>query len=642
VIELPTSSLQFFASSSSIAVELTMHGAVDVSRRSTVTALPEEFRRSSVIPRAREAQTESFSLSVDEDAPPSFSSKKDLLTLKFYKAGWVERALELIFKINERNTTIRLECYCGCIQFLTNVTSIIVSPLLLSKVGYLVQPTTCTICLVSGIGSILMGTVANLPLVVAPPTSITIFIQAYLLNNKSGKFIGDAAVLLSGFFLLFMGHRPFANFVTKMIPKSVQVGTAIGIGLLTALAGVEDIGLVVAGNASQVSRLGNWSSPEAIIAFFGLQIIIVFSFYHHKLASCYSLAFGALFGWMAEKSWPKQFVHIPTFSKINGFSEALATGIPVLLIFDLCFLYILFLNGLLRTFCEYGGLLKASITGKVDKVPRARWVYFMCGFSTVFSASLGGPPMLISPESISGIKAGSKTGLSSVVCGLLHFVALFFTPFCESFPECASAPILILVGVVMMQNTEKIKWRKYVESVPAFVTLFIIPFTFSIAAGALMGYITLLAGWTLTGKIPSKFLNKIYLAYFPSHSEYLKHSKILKFMGYVYKKSDGVKRVKERVSCLALAVQVRGEADGSGDGANATSSTNNSTGAGAGAAVNGGDQIPSATTPSASSSSTPPLGLTANTSVSTTSSSPIHLLRIQQPTSSSACGSGNK
>jgi hypothetical protein len=110
-------------------------------------------------------------------------------------------------------------------------------------------------------------------------------------------------------------------------------------------------------------------------------------------------------------------------------------------------------------------------------------------------------PVLISPESSAAIKAGAKTGLSTVVCGLLFLVSVFFSPFFGSIPHAGASPVLIMIGVVLFQNVGRIDWRNVIDAAPTFIVLFFIPFTFSIIQGVLLGYAVLGLVWLFTGDL---------------------------------------------------------------------------------------------------------------------------------------------
>ena len=154
-------------------------------------------------------------------------------------------------------------------------------------------------------------------------------------------------------------------------------------------------------------------------------------------------------------------------------------GTPVaLLVMNLVFLYILTLNGLARSMSDLAGLTKPN-----GSIPRGGFLFIVCGLTTILSGYLSGPPILISPETAAGIKAGAKTGLSTLVCGVLFGISVFFYPVFAAVPAAGTAPLLIIVGVVLFANVKRVDWTEMRFAVPAYIVTFFIPFTYSILRG---------------------------------------------------------------------------------------------------------------------------------------------------------------
>lgn len=131
----------------------------------------------------------------------------------------------------------------------------------------------------------------------------------------------------------------------------------------------------------------------------------------------------------------------------------------------------------------------ASLTNDDGSIPRGNWLYIVCGLSTIVSGYFSGPPILISPESAGGIKAGAKTGLSTLVCGLLYVVSIFFCPMFAEVPPSGTSPLLILVGMLLFMNVGRINWNAPGDAVPAFFNILLIPFSYSIMCGVGFGYL---------------------------------------------------------------------------------------------------------------------------------------------------------
>lgn len=223
-------------------------------------------------------------------------------------------------------------------------------------------------------------------------------------------------------------------------------------------------------------------TTEVAVAMCALVIVAAMLHYHIKGAFCTGLIFGTFVWWIISHEWPEALVARPEAEHEPGLHSS--SPQVVLLIFNLLFLYILTLNGLARSLSDLAGLTKKS-----GAIPRAGWLFIVCGLSTVLSGYFSGPPILISPESAAGIKAGAKTGFSTLVCGILFAISTFFYPVFAAVPAAGTAPLLIMVGIVLFANVKRIDWTVYQDAVPAYCVLFFIPFTYSILRGVAFGYV---------------------------------------------------------------------------------------------------------------------------------------------------------
>ena len=287
-----------------------------------------------------------------------------------------------------------------------------------------------------------------------------------------------------------------------MIPDSIQAAISVGIGLITALAGATEINLVVRGKYT-ILDMGELTT-EVVVAISALIIVAVLLHYHVKGAFCIGLFVGTFVWWIISGEWPEGIVAQPHTLNDKG---DLANSRIVLLIFNLFFLYVLTLNGLARSLSDLGHLTKPS-----GAIPRGNFLFIVCGLTTMLSGYLSGPPILISPETAAGIKAGAKTGLSTLVCGLLFGVATYFSPIFNAVPPAGTAPLLIMVGVMMFGNAKRIDWMDYKLSVPAYCVLFFIPFTYSILRGVAFGYAIYVVISFYTGDYIENFQN--FIAYY--------------------------------------------------------------------------------------------------------------------------------
>lgn len=385
---------------------------------------------------------------------------------------------------------------CGLLHFISSLYTLPVIPIQLKSAGYDAARTIQITALASGIGCIVASYVTNLPFVVAPPASVSIYVAVALQENGMDQSQGDAAVILSGFALLFIGiFRPLITSITKLIPDCIQASTAIGFGLITALAGATELHLVVPGRYS-ILQMGDINN-EILVAFFATVVIAVAQYYKVKGAFSLGMLFGTITWWTVANEWPTELMATPHFA-VN--THLALDWKVVSLLFNLVFLYVLTLSGLSRTLSD-----AAHLTNKNGSVPRGNWLFIMCGVTTIVSGYFSGPPILISPESAPGIKSGARTGFSTLVCGVVYVASVLFCPLLEKVPPAGTSPLLILVGLTLFVNTGRINWSAPDEAVPAFFVLLLIPFTYSILSGVGAGYAMYIAIGLFTGQLHRKF-----------------------------------------------------------------------------------------------------------------------------------------
>ena len=217
--------------------------------------------------------------------------------------------------------------------------------------------------------------------------------------------------------------------------------------------------------------------------------------FHIKGGFSITLVFCSLVYWARFDAWPTAFVSSPQLEAMNPFDSPLTLD-TLELMANLMFFHAVALNGVARAFSDLAGL---TLPG--GRTPRGRWLYVVTGLLNVLSGCFGGPMMGICPESGSGIKSGARTGLSTVFCGILFGISVFLTPMFMQVPYAGTAPLLFAIGMVLFANVQKIQWSDYQHAYPAFITLFFIPFTYSIVRGVIYGWIAYLILTLMTGEL---------------------------------------------------------------------------------------------------------------------------------------------
>ena len=418
---------------------------------------------------------------------------------------FIVKTISDAFEIEFRETSIFTEILTGFIHFISCLFVLPVIPDQLESAGYnkkcSIEATAMACC----IGCVLSSYLTNLPFVVAPPTAVSIFLSVALRKSAMSRNQGDTAVIISGFALLLIGiFKPLMRFFTNLIPDCIQASTAVGIGLITALAGAIELKLVIPGKFT-ILEMGP-ITPSIVIAIVSTVIIALALHHHVKGAFISGMIFGTITFWLYSGTWPTQYGSLPS---LETDSDMHIDKSVLILLADLLFLYILVLNGIARSMSDLANLTNAE----KGAIPRGNWLFIVCGVTTILSGYFSGPPILISPESAAGIKAGGRTGLSTLVCGLLFGLSVFLGPLFSTVPPSGTTPLLILVGMLLFVNVSRIKWTVPSEAIPSFFVLLLIPFTYSILCGVGFGYVLYILISLFTGRF---FAEASQLLFLPS------------------------------------------------------------------------------------------------------------------------------
>lgn len=420
------------------------------------------------------------------------------------------------FKFDELNTNLRTEVTAGLTTFMTMAYIIFVQPAVLSVAGMDFGAVMVATCIASAIATILMGLLANYPIALAPAMGHNFFF-VYTVCLTMGiswqKALG--ANFISGALFIILSLVAFRERLITAIPNALKDGIAVGIGLLIAFIGFEWSGIVVANTGTFVG-LGDLTSRPVMVSLFGIFIIALLISRGIKGAILWGMLLASILGIFTGVIRFQGLVSVPpsikpTLFKLNIFG-AFDIGL-LTVIFVLFFLDLFDTVGTLIGVGQQGGFMKAG------RLPRANRAFLADAIGTVEGTLLGTTTVTSYIESASGIASGGKTGFASIVTGILFLCSLFFFPLVKMigggyhtgegitlYP--ITAPALIIVGSMMMVNVTKINWKDYTESIPAFLTIMIMPVTFSITEGISFGFIsyTLLKLFSGRGREVSKLV----------------------------------------------------------------------------------------------------------------------------------------
>ncbi|WP_168382974.1 NCS2 family permease [Acinetobacter indicus] len=411
-----------------------------------------------------------------------------------------ENVLERLFKLSENKTSFRTEVLAGVTTFLTMCYIIIVNPMILSETGMDHGAVFVATCLAAAIGCLVMGLIANYPIALAPGMGLNAyFTYSVCLGMGVPWQTALAAVFVSGLVFIAISMFKIREAIVNAIPMSLKLAIGGGIGLFLALIALKNAGIIVDNPATLVG-LGDLKQPSVLLVLFGFLMIVVMHQFKVRGAIIISIlvltAISTALGLSEFKGVVGEIPSIaPTFMQMDFEGLFTASLIGVIFVFFLVDLFDS--TGTLVGVSHRAGLLKDG------KLPRLKKALFADSSAIVAGAALGTSSTTPYIESSAGVAAGGRTGLTAVVVAVLFVLCLFLAPLAQSVPGFATAPALLFVGVLMIQGIVHIDWEDITEAVPAFLTIVFMPFTYSIADGIAMGFISYALIKLLTGKASS-------------------------------------------------------------------------------------------------------------------------------------------
>lgn len=418
--------------------------------------------------------------------------------------------LEKHFRFQENNTTVRQEVTGGVTTFITMAYIIFVQPVVLTAAGMDGGAVFVATCIASAVGTLLMGLLANYPIALAPGMGHNFFfsfVVVLTLGYSWQQALG--AIFISGALFILLAFFGLREKLVNALPGSLRSGIAVGIGLLIAMIGLQWSGIVV-DNPGTLVGLGDLASPPVILSLFGLIIITVLLVLNIPAAILIGIVatmIAGLFSGMVEYHGVVGAIPSlsPTLFQLDV-PGALQTGM-LSIIFVFFFLDMFDTVGTLVGISQEAGFIEED-----GKLPRARQALLADAIGTIAGTLLGTTTVTSYVESSAGVSSGARTGFASIITGLLFLLALFFSPLLEMIGggiEISEgvrlypiiAPALIVVGCYMMKSVRFINWDDFSEAIPAFLTIIMMPLTFSITEGIAFGFIAFTLLKTVQGKL---------------------------------------------------------------------------------------------------------------------------------------------
>ncbi|EOU1110400.1 NCS2 family permease [Clostridium perfringens] len=408
--------------------------------------------------------------------------------------------MEKFFKLKENNTDVKTEFIAGLTTFMTMAYILIVNPSILSAAGMDQGAVFTATALSAVIATLIMGLYAKLPFAQAPGMGLNAFF-AYTIVIQMGYSFEFAltAVLLEGIIFILLTIFNVREAIVDSIPKGIKNAISVGIGLLISLIGLEGAGIVVHTDGGTIVSLGNIVSGSGLLAIIGLLITSVLIAKNVKGALFIGMIITAIIGIpMGITPMPSKIISMPpsiapTFFKFD-FHNIFSLDM-VIALFTLLFMDMFDTIGTL-----VGVATKAKMLDKDGKVPNIKKALFSDAVGTTLGAFLGTSTVSTFVESASGVAEGGRTGLTAVSTAFMFFLALFFAPLFAIITPAVTASALVLVGLFMIEPIKEIDLHDFTEAIPAFLTIIMMPFAYSISDGIVFGVISYIILKLFTGK----------------------------------------------------------------------------------------------------------------------------------------------
>lgn len=415
------------------------------------------------------------------------------------------RLTEKLFKISERGSSIRQEVLAGLTTFLAMVYSVIVVPGMLGKAGFPPSAVFVATCLVAGVGSLLMGLWANLPMAVGCAISLTAFTAfSLVLGQKIAIPVVLGAVFLMGVLFTVISVTGIRSWILRNLPMGVAHGTGIGIGLFLLLIAADSVSMIVRNpDAGLPVAFGSLTTFPVLMSLGGLAAIVGLEKRRVPGGILLTIITISLIGLIFDPEVKFQGLFaLPSLMDQNGSTLLFSLDImgalqPAILpaILALVMTAVFDATGTIRALAGQANLLKQD--GQIIDGAKALTSDSM---SSIFAGIVGASPAAVYIESAAGAAAGGKTGLTAVVTGLLFMLILFMSPLAYLIPAYATAPALMYVGLLMLSNVAKIDFGDFVDAMSGLLTAVFIVLTCNIVTGIMLGFAALVVGRLFAGE----------------------------------------------------------------------------------------------------------------------------------------------
>ncbi|BAQ14859.1 putative xanthine/uracil permease [Clostridium botulinum] len=410
--------------------------------------------------------------------------------------------MENYFKLKENGTTFKTEILAGITTFMTMAYILVVNPGILSQAGMDFGAVFTATALSAAIATLLTGLYAKLPFAQAPGMGLNAFFAFTIVKQMGYSWeFALTAVFLEGIIFILLTIFNVREAIVNSIPNNIKKSISVGIGLLISFIGLDNARVVIhPKDGGTIVALGNITSGEALLAIIGILITGILLAKNIRGALLIGIVITTLIGIpMGITKVPTSFFSMPPslspiflkFEWHNIFTPNMFIALFTLLFMDM--------------FDTVGTLVgvatKAKMLDENGNVPRVKEALFCDAIGTTLGACLGTSTVSTFVESASGVAEGGRTGLTAVSTATMFLIALFISPLFIMIPSPATAPSLILVGLFMMSPIKEIELDDFTEAIPAFLTIIMMPLSYSISDGIVFGVVSYIVIKTLTGKV---------------------------------------------------------------------------------------------------------------------------------------------
>lgn len=405
--------------------------------------------------------------------------------------------MDNFFKISERKSNVRTEIMAGVTTFLTMAYILAVNPGILSAAGMDFSRVFAATALAGAVGTLVMGLVANLPFALAPGMGLNAFLAftVVLGMGKSWQF-ALSAVFVEGIIFILLTAFNVREAIVNSIPKNLKNAISVGIGMFIAFIGFQNAGIIVDDGATLVHLNPAWTSGAPLVALIGLVVIAFLMAKNVKGAMLYGILITTVIGIPFGVTAYKGGSYLPAAPYFFPFEFGGMLSLDFVVV---CFTF-LFVDMFDTVGTLIGCATKADMIGDDGKIPNVKEALFADAIGTTVGAVLGTSTVTTFVESSAGVVEGGRTGLTAVTVAVLFILSLFLEPIFGSIPSAATAPALIIVGVLMITPVKDIDFEDVTEAVPAFLCIIMMIVTYSISDGIMFGILSYTILKLVTGK----------------------------------------------------------------------------------------------------------------------------------------------